>query len=215
MLADQVRTRAKQYFDQVPPSHDWYHVERVTRLAVDLADFENANTRVIEISALLHDIGRAREDRGDINNHAEWGAREAGQILAEFDLDDTFKEAVQHCIRSHRYSTSPAPETLEAKVLSDADNLDALGAVGIARTFAHSGEENRVLADPDNLPEEDTTSAGRTGLNHLAKKILSLKERMYTNTARLLASKRQEIVADFVNQMRSEITGESFRDETH
>lgn len=204
---EKIKERAESFFGEVNPAHDWFHVKRVHELALRIAEEENADTEVVESAVFLHDIGRAKEDEGEIENHAEWGAEKADQILEELDYEEGFIEDVKHCICSHRYSKDPEPETSEAKVLSDADNLDALGATGIARTFTYGGERGSVIADPDLPADEDDSSAGATSVNHLEKKILNLKDRMYTATGREIAEERHNYVEDFVQRFKDEMYG--------
>lgn len=205
---EEIKKRAENFFGDVNPAHDWHHVNRVHELALRIAEEENAEKEIVEAAVFLHDIGRAKEDSGEIDNHAEWGAEKSQNILEELDYSQEFIEEVQHCIRSHRYSKDPDPSTLEAKVLSDADNLDALGATGIARTFTYGGERGSVIADPELPAEEDDSSAGATSLNHLQKKILNLKDRMYTDTGRDIAEKRHNYVKQFVQRFKEEMRGE-------
>ncbi|WP_101295099.1 HD domain-containing protein [Halegenticoccus soli] len=208
MLAD-VRKRARSYFGDVALSHDWHHVERVERLAVTLAESYDVDTRILRVAALLHDIGRGREDRGEIDDHAEWGATEAGKILEGLGVSDGAITRVQQCIHSHRYSNEIEPASIEAELLCDADNLDALGAVGLARCFCYGGELGQPIYDPDFPASVDDSSAGRTQVNHLRKKILLLPERMYTDEGRRLAEKRRAFVADFVDRVEREAAGDA------
>lgn len=208
MAIESIREEARSYFSDVAPSHDWHHVERVERLAETLAEKEGADMELVKLAVLLHDIGRGREDRGEIGDHAEWGAEKAGEILREHGHNSDTIESVKHCIRAHRYSDEMEPETVEAEVLSDADNLDALGASGIARTFCYSGEHGRPVSDTELLPEDDDSESGETGLNHLANKILELKDRMYTDAGREIAEERHRFVEKFVEQMTGEMEGE-------
>lgn len=204
-----VAEQAKSYFEDAHPAHDWFHVERVYNTAETLADEEGANVETVRLAALLHDVGRGREDRGEIENHAAWGATEAESILRELGYGDERIEAVAHCIRAHRYSTPPEPKTPEAMVLSDADNLDALGATGIARVFAYGGERGQTITDPGLPVEEDDSTAGRTSLNHVRKKILRLRERMYTDAGRARAAEQHEYVVEFVERFDAEMRGRS------
>nr|WP_227374809.1 HD domain-containing protein [Haladaptatus halobius] len=207
-LVEAVRSRAKTYFEDVAPTHDWHHVRRVATLAETLAAEYDADETVLFVAVWLHDIGRGREDRGEIDDHAEWGAREAKRILADFDPARETVEAVQHCVRAHRFSNDVEPETLEARLLSDADNLDALGAVGIARNFCYSGEHGKPLHDPDRPIETDDTAAGSTAVNHFHKKILRIPKRMHTDAGRKLADERRAFVEPFVDRFEREATGE-------
>ncbi|MFB6114961.1 MAG: HD domain-containing protein [Candidatus Nanohalobium sp.] len=208
MSMEKIREEAKKYFGDVNPAHDWKHVRRVENLAEKLAEREEADEEVVKASVLLHDIGRKKEDEGEIENHAEWGAEEAKKILEGLGYREGFIEEVQHCVRSHRYSKDPEPETVEAQVLSDADNLDALGATGIARTFTYGGEHGRVIADPELPADEDPEEAGSNSFNHLQKKILNLKERMYTSSGLEVAEERHEYVKAFVERFKDEMHGE-------
>ena len=204
-----VRERAQDYFEGAAPAHDWHHVQRVEQLAETLlAEQENANEQILRLAVLLHDIGRMREDQGVIDDHAVWGANEAESILSDVGLEPATVERVQHCIRTHRYSNDLEPETTEAKLLCDADNLDALGAVGIGRCFAYGATLGNILYDPEIPPETDDTANGRTQLNHFYKKILLLPDRMYTEPGRRIAEERQDFVEQFVNRFKREASGE-------
>lgn len=209
MLRERVRPIARSYFDErAPPAHDWYHVQRVEQLADRLAvDRSDVDEQVLGLAALLHDVGRSREDAGEIEDHAEWGAREARRLLSDLEVEPDVVDAVCHCIRAHRFSNDVEPETPEAMVLSDADNLDALGAIGIARTFSHGGVVGAPLHDPALPVEHDDSAAGRTSANHLRKKILHLRERMYTDEGRRLAVDRHEFVRTYLEQFEAEVTG--------
>ncbi|WP_247003628.1 HD domain-containing protein [Halosolutus gelatinilyticus] len=210
MLED-VRRRARTYFDDASPAHDWRHVQRVETIAEMLCDRhpEPVDDRVVTLAALLHDVGRSREDRGEIDDHAVWGAREASEILRRLGAGEGTIDAVRHCIRAHRFSNDVEPETIEAKLLSDADNLDALGAVGIARVFAYGAELGDPIHDPAIPLADDETTAGATQYNHVHKKILALPERMYTDVGRDLAADRAAFVREYVAQFDAEIAGET------
>lgn len=211
MLED-VRARVRPYFAAAPPAHDWHHVERVATLAEALCerhpDSQRIDERVVELAAFLHDIGREKEDRGEIDDHAAWGAEEAGRILEDVGADPETIEAVQHCVRAHRYSNDVEPETLEAEIVSDADDLDALGAIGIARVFAHGGAVGNPIHDGDVTATGDGAAAGKTQYEHFHEKILALPDRMYTDSGRELAAERAAFVRTFLEQFDREITGD-------
>jgi uncharacterized protein len=209
-MLEPVRDRVRPYFKDAPPAHDWHHVERVAALAKTLIDRHPASVdeRIVQLAVLLHDIGREREDRRKIDDHATWGAREGGAILEEVGASEETIERVQHCIRAHRYSNDIEPETPEAEIVSDADNLDALGAVGIARVFAHGGALGEAIHDPATPPAEDETTAGRSQYNHIYKKILDLPERMYTDVGCEVAAERAAFVREYVERFDAEATGE-------
>lgn len=210
-MLETVRTRARSYFEDAPPAHDWHHVERVATLAETLIERHPADgidDRVVSLAVFLHDIGREKEDRGEIDDHAEWGAMEAGRILEDVGASPETIDHVQHCVRAHRYSNAVEPETPEAELVSDADNLDALGAIGIARTFAHGGALGQPMYDPETPVADDDTAAGGTQYNHLHKKILELPDRMYTDVGRELADERATVVRDYITQFDRELAGE-------
>jgi uncharacterized protein len=206
---EEIRSIAQSYFDsEMNPAHDWHHVRRVEANAQRLVtEYDDTDEQVLSLAVLLHDIGRAREDRGEIEDHARWGAEEAATVLDQQGIPGETIDAVSHAIRVHRYSTGREPETLEAELLCDADNLDALGAVGIARCFTYGGERGAVIHDPELPPEADETAAGATQYNHFHKKILDLPERMYTDAGREIADQRRAVVEQFLDQFDAEIAG--------
>ena len=210
-LLSDVRTVARSYFpDGMSPAHDWFHVRRVESNAERLlAARPGADGRVVRLAVLLHDVGRAREDRGEIDDHAEWGAAESERLLRERGAAEGTVAAVAHAVRAHRYSGPVAPETIEAELLSDADDLDALGAVGVARCFAYGGERGSPIHDPSLPPGADSTDAGRTQFNHLHEKLLDLPERMYTGAGRELAEERADFVRTFARRFEAEVDGET------
>lgn len=210
-MFDDVRDRARSYFDDASPAHDWHHVQRVETLAETLVDRHPASVddRALTLAVLLHDIGRAREDRCEIDDHAVWGAAEASRILEDVGTDRETIERVQHCIRAHRYSNDVEPETLEAKLLCDADNLDAIGAVGLARVFAYGTEIGLPIHDPASPVAEDETAGERTQCDHLHEKILDLPERMYTDAGRELAADRAEFVREYLERFDAEAAGDA------
>lgn len=203
-----LRETARSYFEgETSPAHDWQHVRRVETLAERLlAEYPGADERTLRAAVLLHDIGRPREDRGDVDDHAAWGAATAREILPEHGFEDP--DPVCHAIRAHRYSTAPDPEIIEAKLLCDADNLDALGAVGIARCFSYGGELGKPLYDSELAPEANGRPASATQFDHFHEKILTLPDRMYTDAGRAIAADRRAYVAEFLERFEREVAGE-------
>jgi len=165
-------------------SHDDGHVKRVLTWAVYLAKKEGADVEVVKKAAELHDIAR------DKPNHAIEGAKIAREILRRQGYDEDFIEKVAHCIEAHSFSSGIEPKTLEAKILSDADKLDAIGAIGIARAFMFSGEHGRSI--------EDT-------LKHFEEKLLRLKDMMFTDTAKKIAENRHRFMLEFYERLKREL----------
>jgi len=209
-----VRDAAREYFGGLSPCHDVQHVRRVVATAKRLADATEAgecgpardvDRDVLVAAGWLHDVGRAKESRGEIDDHAEWGASEARDVLRDLgERDAAFRNAVAHCVHAHRFSNDVEPRTLEAELLCDADNLDATGAVGVARVFAYAGEHGTTLYDPDLPPAADDSPAGETSFNHFHKKILHLEDRMYTPAGRALAADRHAYVESFLERFEGE-----------
>ncbi|QLG49972.1 HD domain-containing protein [Natrinema halophilum] len=210
-MLEAVRNRARSYFTDASPAHDWHHVQRVEALAETIVDrhAESVDERIVRLAVFLHDIGRSKEDRGEIDDHATWGARESGRILHDFDEAPNAVERVQHCIRAHRYSNDIEPATLEAKLVSDADNLDALGAVGIARVFAHGGEIGTPIHGSSRSTTGDDAGTCATQYDHFYEKILDLPERMYTDVGRELAADRAAFVREYLERFDEEVTGDA------
>ncbi len=161
-------------------SHDDGHVKRVVALARYIAEREGADVEVVVKAAELHDIARGEE------NHALKGASIARKILPP-----EIAEKVAHCIEAHSFSSGIEPKTLEAKVLSDADKIDAMGAVGIARAFLYSGEKGRGI--------EET-------LKHFEEKLLKLYDCLYTETAKEIARERHAFLKEFYERLKGELS---------
>ncbi|BAD84669.1 metal-dependent phosphohydrolase, HD superfamily [Thermococcus kodakarensis KOD1] len=191
-LIETVREFAKSFFDR-EGTHGFSHVERVFNLCMHIGKEEGADLEVLALAALLHDIARPLEDSGKVEDHALEGARIARRYLRSLGYPEDKVEAVAHAIEAHRFSRGPEPATLEAKILSDADKLDAIGAVGIARVFMYSGEHGRGID---------------ASIKHFEEKILKLKDLMYTETARKMAEERHRFTEEFIERLRREIEGE-------
>ncbi|QYZ80436.1 HD domain-containing protein [Methanofollis formosanus] len=170
-------------------SHGFDHILRVTRLCEAIGRVEGADMRVLIPAALFHDIARPLEEERGFS-HEEEGARIAEDYLRSVRYDTDRIPLIAHAIRTHRYRSTATPETLEAKILSDADKLDALGAVGIARTFLRAGEHGGGIQD---------------AVDHIGDKLLKLKGLMYTDGARQIAEERHELLTRFVENLDEEM----------
>jgi uncharacterized protein len=196
-------------FVNAPGSHDWEHTRRVRNLCRHIGTVEGADLEVLEIAAYLHDIGRAGEQPAKGTRcHAEKGAQMAGEILKGYSIGGAKRENIIHCIRNHRFRGKQLPETLEAKVLFDADKLDAIGAVGIARAYLFAGELGAKLHNPDMRPE-DTEAYSRedTGYREYRLKLSKIKERMLTREGRRMAEERHRFMEAFFERFVSEYEG--------
>lgn len=207
---NRVRVKAKACFENAGGCHDWTHVERVLVLCEKIGAIESADLRILELAALLHDIGRQEEDaaRGDVC-HAEIGAKKAAVILKEEGFDQNTIDAVVHCVECHRYRKNKPPQSLEAKVLFDADKLDSIGAIGIARDFLFAGEIGSKLHAPDvDVEKQERYSEYDTGYREFLVKLRFVKDRMLTGEGKRLAEERHNYMVGFFNRLNEEVKGE-------
>ena len=191
--------------------HDWWHIYRVWSLAKNIAVQEGANLMVVELSALLHDIADWKFHDGDDSI----GPKMAEQFLQENLVEREVIDPVIEIIASISYKGAGVPtpmKTLEGKVVQDADRLDAIGAMGIARTFAYGGHKNRLIYHPDEEPvmhqsfEDYKKNTGHT-INHFHEKLLLLKDRMNTASAIRLAEGRHQYMQGYLDQFYKEWDG--------
>ena len=173
--------------------HGFLHTERVLNLCLHIGKNLGANLLVLEIAALLHDIGRnSKRFKTSNKNHAELSSEIASKFLNSYKIElshEDFKNII-HTIRSHSFSNNSNPQTLEAQILSDADKLDALGAIGLYRTIGFTVKNNGNIVDV---------------INHLEEKILKLKDKLYLDISKKIAEKRHTIIIDFYNQIKSDL----------
>ncbi|MDD8025023.1 MAG: HD domain-containing protein [Acidobacteriota bacterium] len=204
-----VRAEARARFDNARGSHDWDHTERVLRLCLRIGRKEEADLTVLRLAAVLHDIGRAEEDRSNGRHcHAEAGAREARAILKKHGLPEETIARVVHCIETHRYRKAVRPETIEARVLFDADKLDSIGAVGIGRAFLFAGEVGARLHDPAiEVAKTEPYTREDTAYREFLIKLRRVKDRMTTAEGRRLARGRHAFMTDYFRRLNKEATG--------
>lgn len=173
-----------------PGSHGLDHVLRVVCLCEVIGEEENADMEILLPAALFHDIARPVETQTGVP-HEEAGAHMAEQYLRSIRFDEERIPKITHAIRTHRYRSLEKPETLEARILSDADKLDALGAVGIARTFIRAGEHQGEISD---------------AIGHIHDKLVKLNGLMYTTTAKRLAEERHRFLCVFLERLADEMS---------
>jgi uncharacterized protein len=169
-------------------------VERVCNLAVRIAKEENADLDVVKAAVLLHDVTRAMEDEGKIEDHATEGVKTARKMLEEVDFPKEKIDKVIHCIEVHRFKKGVEAESSEAKILQDADRLDIIGAIGMARVFTRGGWSNIPIYDPKIPPKKKYDGKSPTSVNHIYEKILKAKDTINTNTAKKIAEERHKFV---------------------
>ena len=208
-LVEDIRAEVRAGFDGARGSHDWDHTERVLRLCRRIGTREKADLFVLTLAAMLHDIGRAEEDRSRGRRcHAEAGAAQAGTILAGRGLPEDLIGRIVHCIAAHRYRKAVKPETLEARVLFDADKLDSIGAVGIGRAFLFAGEVGARLHDPDiDVEKTKPYTKEDTAYREFLVKLRHIKDRMTTAEGRRIARERHAFMKEFFSRLNRETTG--------
>jgi uncharacterized protein len=188
--------------------HDWWHVERVRNLALELARRESGELYTVELAALLHDISDYKLNGGDL---AE-GPRVAHEWLLEQGESEDLARTVAGIVAEVSFKGAgerSAPSTLEGAIVQDADRLDAIGAIGIARTFAYGGYAGQAMHDPDRKPEphatqEEYLKRNGTTINHFHEKLLLLRDRMNTRTGRRLAAHRHQVLERFLDEFLTE-----------
>jgi len=189
--------------------HDQSHVERVYNLALRLAREEKADLDVVKAAALLHDIARAMEDEGKIADHAMEGARMAKGILEEVGFPKEKVPKVIDCIEAHRFRKGLEAQSLEARILQDADRLDIIGAIGVARVFTRGGWGNIPIHEPSSQPKDKYDGKSLSSVNHIYEKILKVKDTINTATAKQIAEERHRFVEQFLQRLLREWNGEA------
>lgn len=196
---------ARRYYEGAHSSHDFDHVLRVLALAEHIARAEGGDLEVVQAAALLHDIGRAEEMRTG-EDHAQIGARRAREILAGHPPEKV--EAVVAAIAAHRFRGDPPPTTPEARALFDADKLDAMGAIGIARAFAYAGAHGqRLWVPPEVALAQGDGTPDHTPVHEFVLKLSRLREAMTTPTGRALAEERHAFMVQFFARLEAEVQG--------
>lgn len=191
--------------------HDWFHIERVFRNAQHLNETEKGDELVVALAALLHDIADSKFNNGD----EEIGPRIAGDFLNSLNLDLSVIEHVRQIIKNLSYKASLGEisfQSRELNIVQDADRLDAIGAIGIARAFTYGGYKNRVLYDPEITPnlhmsKEEYKNSTTPTLNHFYEKLLKLKDLMKTVSGKKMAAERHDFMLLYLDHFYQEWQG--------
>src|SRR3989338_1512744 len=184
-----LKKEVQKHYKQNDPAHDFSHIERVAKSAENIGRREGADLNIVIPAALLHDIKKPVRKALPIAN----------RILRKLKYDKKQASKILHAIEAHSFSHAKKPKSLEAKVLQDSDRLDALGAIGVARTFTVGGGKNRALYNA-----QDTFCARRSPddlnytVDHFYRKLLTLKSGLHTKTAKKIAGKRHKFLLEFL-----------------
>ena len=207
---EKIKVIAEKMFTAAKGSHDWEHTLRVFRLCRRIGNIEGADMDVLLIAACLHDIGRCYQDASSGRIcHAEKGAELAEPLIQPLPLSQKRKQNILHCIRSHRFRGNGTPGTIEARVLFDADKLDAIGAVGVGRAFLFAGEVGaRLHNSQENIDDTQPYSKEDTGYREYRVKLSKIKDRILTDEGKRLAADRDAYMVSFFNRFLSEYEGE-------
>lgn len=206
-----VENLVQNKFKNEGTGHDWYHINRVRNLALKIQEAEGGDVYLIELAALLHDISDHKFNGGDF----EKGADVSREILNALKVEEEVIDKVSHIVKNISFKGSGEKDlmdNLEGKIVQDADRLDAIGAIGIARTFAYGGSVNQAIYDPEippktNQSKESYVKERSHTINHFYEKLLLLKDRMHTSTAKGIAQERNEFMSKFLEEFYMEWNG--------
>jgi len=202
----------KQQLENAEGGHDWFHIERVYKNALLIADGEDCNLNVVKLGALLHDIADSKFHGGD----ETIGPKTARTFLESQNVSEDIILHVIAIIENISFKGGNFEKKFNSKeleIVQDADRLDAIGAIGIARTFNYGGFKNRPLYNPNiqpnmNMNKEEYKNSESPTLNHFYEKLLLLKDKMNTETGKKIAQKRHDFMVTFLSQFYAEWEGE-------
>ncbi len=210
-LIESTKTYVKQSLENAEGGHDWFHILRVFNNAQLISKNEPVNSLIVSLGALLHDIADSKFHDGD----ESVGPNKAREFLFKQDVDSVVIEHVIKIIEHISFKGGNSPQkfrSVELDVVQDADRLDAIGAIGVARCFNYGGFKNRKLFDPSISPQMNMTkteykASTSPTINHFYEKLLLLKDRMNTKTGRRIAEKRHQFMETYLDQFYAEWDG--------
>ncbi|MBN2614894.1 MAG: HD domain-containing protein [Bacteroidales bacterium] len=210
-IIDQTVVYVRDELSEAEGGHDWFHIYRVWKTAVTLAQEEQADLFIVNLGALLHDIADAKFHGGN----EDIGPEKAKAFMESLSIEPEVTEHIIHIIRYISFKNRHQQTDFESKelqVIRDADRLDAMGAIGIARAFNYGGYKGRALYNPSirpnlNKTKEEYKAATEPTLNHFYEKLLLLKDMMHTDAARKMAEQRHRYMEDFLEQFYAEWEG--------
>ncbi len=206
---DRLLEEVRPLYEDADPAHDFSHILRVCKNARFIGEREGADMQVLLLAALLHDAGSgSKSARGAKAESISRSQKIAQDFLIRKGIAEDVRRQVLYAVEVHSFSRSIMPATLEAKILQDADRLDAMGAIGIARVFLTGGSMKRALYNPkDPFCKDREPDDGRWNLDHFYRKLLLLESGMHTGTARALASRRSMVMRRYLTDLQKEIEG--------
>jgi uncharacterized protein len=205
---EKVKEAVKKKLAKAEGGHDWFHIERVVRNAMEIHQIEGGRKDIVYLGALLHDVSDAKFNGGDL----ALGGQVASQIMQEVGIENSISEEVVFIVNHLSFAGGRKEEkekSLEFSIVQDADRLDALGAIGIARAFHYGGYKDRLLYDPQQPPQiydspQAYYASNAPTINHFYEKLLLLKDRMNTPTGKKLAEQRHAFMLTYLQQFYEE-----------
>lgn len=206
-MQDTIKRKVIRMLEGRDPAHDFHHIMRVYKNAKLIGQREGANMEILLLAVLLHDIVVYPKGRSKSSRSSDDSADLAEDILQGYEYPQDKMNRISYCIRMHSYSKRVVPASLEARILQDADRLDALGAIGIARTFSVGGSEKRTFYNADDpfCRASRQLDDSQWTLDHFQIKLLKLKDLMHTRTAKKIAQDRTKFMMIFIRQLKREI----------
>ncbi len=206
-LIEQIQTLLPSLMQSADTAHDVSHALRVFQNAKHIALQEHADLAVVLPAALLHDVVVYPKNHAKSSDSAIESAAKAQEVLRQLKYPEEYIPLIQEAIATHSFGSQQQPATQEAKIVQDADRLDALGAIGIARCFVVSGSLNRpIYRSEDPFCQARELDDKAYAIDHFYNKLLKLKELMHTNTAREMAEERTQFLRTFLEQLKNELT---------
>ena len=207
MMPEMIIKKVENMLKGRDPAHDFYHIMRVYKNAQMIGKSEGGDMEVLLPAALLHDLVVYSKGSAKSSRSSDESADRAKKILENYGYCQDRISKICYCIRAHSYTKKVVPTTLEGRILQDADRLDALGAIGIARTFSVAGSENRTFYNAD----DPFCRSGRDlddkkwTVDHFQTKLLKLQEIMHTESAKKIARERTRFIKLFIRQLQKEV----------
>ncbi|MFA5318217.1 MAG: HD domain-containing protein [Patescibacteria group bacterium] len=210
----QIEKEARKYFIGASGCHDWTHIERTRNLALRIGKKEKADLQILEIAALLHDVGRKEEMKAKGKFcHAQRSAEIAEKFLRKLKINENDIKNILHCIICHRYRNEHIPQTLEAKVLFDADKLDSIGAVGIGRDFLfagsagsntmYTGNEKKIIKD--SKAKDCSFTKEDSAIMEYEYKLKDIKNKLLTKEGKKIGEERHRFMTEFFKRFWEEV----------
>ena len=201
-----IKKYVKKIYIKNDPAHDFAHIMRVYKNAEEICKKEESNRKLVLVSVLLHDIVKKTQSDRRTRSSADLSAEKARLILRKLKFSDNDIAIVSEAIKNHSFTKGKISTSIEGRILQDADRLDAIGAIGIARVFSVSGAKNRELYEPnDPFSKTRKPNDKKWALDHFFKKLLVLENTMNTKTGKIEANKRTKVLKNYLARLKEEI----------